>query len=444
MKRALFIERFRDAGRHELIGIRLDVAPQSVENDRVGNNMPAVMRQASASLSTPRSSISMALVGAFSWLALAPLQICAQLPDEKRTNGTETLKAVQEIQRHAVAATVQLGKTKDKCVSSVVLSPDGYLLTQASDAEQLRPLRAYLPDGKESEVREVKRDDRLNLMLLKLERTGMEAAAWGESLSLRTGQWLCSLTKQGRDIRLGVVSAKRRTIPNSGAVMGVRFGVDDEEDGVLVEELAIDSPAHKAGLRADDVIMAVDDKKVKKNEDVKNIINGHRPGDVVKIRYMREGKMAECEVNLASRRHVQMNWDGEDFANHGTSLRTDNFPEVIQHDLPLNPADVGGAVFDLQGRAIAVNISRVDRVTNYALPVETFLPEVLKWMKEDRERPKNSVPSPASQVQSPKPKDEAPKIRDGIPKLKVEAPKSNDPSPKPQAPDPKSNDQGPP
>jgi S1-C subfamily serine protease len=79
-----------------------------------------------------------------------------------------------------------------------------------------------------------------------------------------------------------------------------------------------------------------------------------------------------------------MNWEGEDFANHGTSLRTDNFPEVIQHDLPLNPEDMGGAVFDLKGRAIAVNIARVDRVTNYALPVETFLPEVTRWMKEDR------------------------------------------------------------
>ena len=167
-------------------------------------------------------------------------------------------------------------------------------------------------------------------------------------------------------------------------MLGVRFGVDDEEKGVVLEELAEDSPAKKAGLLANDVILFVNSQSVAKNAAVAKIIASHRPGDVVKIRYARDGKEAECDVCLASRLHVQMNWDGEDFANHGTSLRTDNFPEVIQHDLSLNPADMGGAVFDLQGRAVAVNIARVDRVTNYALPVELFLPDVTRWMKEDR------------------------------------------------------------
>lgn len=315
------------------------------------------------------------------------------LPDEQRTNGVDMLKAAADLRNRAAAASVQLGKTKDKTLTGIILSPDGYLLTQASDAEPLKPLRAFLPDGAETEVREVKRDDRLNLLLLKIERGGLQAIAWGESLSVRAGQWLTSLTNQGREVRLGVASAKRRAIPNSGAVLGVRFGVDDDDAGVIVEELAEDSPAQKAGLRADDVILYVNSESVAKNASLAKIIAAHRPGDVVKIRYSREGKETECEVRLVSKRHVLMNWDGEDFANHGTSIRTDNFPEIIQHDLPLSPADMGGAVFDLQGRAIAVNIARVDRVTNYALPVETFLPDMLRWMREDR------VSSPKSKVQ---------------------------------------------
>lgn len=306
------------------------------------------------------------------------------LPDEQRTNGAETLKATAELQQHALAASIQLGRSKERTQTGVIISPDGYALTQASDVESLKPLRAFLPGGAECAVREVKRDDRMNLLLLKLERTGLEAVAWGESLSLRAGQWLAALTNQGRDVRIGVFSAKRRSIPNSGAVLGVRFGIDDDDDGVIVEELATDSPAAKAGLRADDVILSVNSQGVVKNESLARIISAHRPGDVVKIRYVRGGKEAECEVRLASKRHVLMNWEGEDFANHGVSLRTDNFPEVIQHDLPLDPDDMGGAVFDLQGRAVAMNVARVDRVTNYALPVELFLPDVLRWMKEDR------------------------------------------------------------
>jgi S1-C subfamily serine protease len=308
------------------------------------------------------------------------------LPDDQRTNGAETLKAVTNVQQHAGESGVLVGQSKEKCLAGIVISPDGYVLTQASDTGPLKPLRVFLPDGTSFDAREVKRDDRLNLLLMKMERSGLQAIAWDESLSLRAGQWLCSLTKGGKEIRLGVVSAKRRAIPNSGAVLGVRFAVDDEDKGVVVEELAEDSPAQKAGLMAKDVILSVNSENVAKNAALAKVIASHRPGDVVKIRYSREGKEAECEVTLASRLHVQMNWDGEDFANHGTSLRTDNFPEVIQHDLPLNPEDMGGAVFDLQGRAVAVNIARVDRVTNYALPVETFLPDVTRWMKEDRQR----------------------------------------------------------
>jgi S1-C subfamily serine protease len=318
------------------------------------------------------------------------------LPDDQRTNGAETLKAVANIQHHAGESSVLVGKSKEKSLAGIVLSPDGYVLTQASDTGPLKPLRVFLPDGSSCEVREVNRDDRLNLLLVKMERTGLQAIVWDEALSLRAGQWLCSLTKEGQEIRLGVVSAKRRAIPNSGAVLGVRFGVDDEEKGVVVEELAEDSPAQKAGLLAKDVILGINSESVAKNAALAKIIAAHRPGDIVKIRYARDGKEAECDVCLASRLHVQMNWDGEDFANHGTSLRTDNFPEVIQHDLPLNPEDMGGAVFDLQGRAVAVNIARVDRVTNYALPVETFLPAVTRWMREDRDR------SSKSKVQSPR------------------------------------------
>lgn len=312
------------------------------------------------------------------------------LPDDQRTNGAETLKAIANVQQHASESGVLVGSSKEKCLAGIVLAPDGYVLTQASDTGPLKPLQVFLPDGSSCEVREVKRDDRLNLLLVKMERAGLQAIAWDEATSLRAGQWLCSLTKGGQEMRLGVVSAKRRAIPNSGAVLGVRFGVDDEEKGVVVEELAEDSPAKKAGLLAKDIILGVNSESVAKNAALAKIIASHRPGDVVKIRYARDGKEAECDVCLASRLHVQMNWEGEDFANHGTSLRTDNFPEVIQHDLPLNPEDMGGAVFDLQGRAVAVNIARVDRVTNYALPVEIFLPEVTRWMKEDAARSQKS------------------------------------------------------
>ena len=335
------------------------------------------------------------------WSMLAPAALAAALgffavfhalhsqdilPDEQRTNGADTLKVAADLQKRAAAAGVQLGKQRDRTIAGVILSADGYLLTQSSDSKPLAPLRAFLADGSECETREVKRSDRLNLALLKIERTGLQPVLWGDSRTLQAGQWLTSLAKQGREIRLGVVSAKQRPIPNSGAVLGVRFGVDDKDAGVVVEEVGEDSPAQRAGLLADDLILTVNGVKVISNEDLKRLIAARRPGDQVTLRYSRQGREMESRVSLASTNQVQRNWQGEDFANHGTSLRTDSFPSVIQHDMPLSPADMGGAVYDLQGHAVALNIARVDRVTNYALPVEVFLREVSQWIRQDAER----------------------------------------------------------
>lgn len=327
--------------------------------------------------------LALAIIG---MLELGSLQAQSILPDEQRTNGAGTLKAIADLQSKVTPSSVQLGRERDKTFAGIIVSPDGYILTQASDAENLNSMQVYLPDGSNVEARSVKRDETLDLLLLKIERTGLQAVAWGESLSLKAGQWLTSLTNRGRDVRLGVVSASRRSIPNSGAVIGVRFSVDDEDKGVLVEEVAEEGPAAKAGLEAEDLITEVNAKGVSRNKDVASIISAFHPGDLVKIKYLREGKPMECEVRLASKSKVLMNWTGDDFGNHGTSLRTDNFPEVLQHDLPLNPSDMGGAVYDLQGRAVGLNISRVDRVTNYALPVELFQQELAKWIKADQEK----------------------------------------------------------
>src|SRR5688572_5677660 len=91
---------------------------------------------------------------ALALLAIVPL-VAGQsvLPDDQRTNGAETLKAVAAVQQHATASTVQVGKSKEKSLAGIILSPDGYVLTQASDTEPLKPLQAFL-DGVPCSLRE--------------------------------------------------------------------------------------------------------------------------------------------------------------------------------------------------------------------------------------------------------------------------------------------------
>ena len=52
------------------------------------------------------------------------------------------------------------------------------------------------------------------------------------------------------------------------------------------------------------------------------------------------------------------------------SKRKDNFPLILQHDLPLPKEAMGGPIFNLKGECVGINIARVDRVTVFTLPAE--------------------------------------------------------------------------
>lgn len=75
------------------------------------------------------------------------------------------------------------------------------------------------------------------------------------------------------------------------------LGVKGRE-GVLVIEVVPDSPADKAGLREDDVIIRLDGEEVREPDDLIDVVKGKKPGDKVKVEYLREGDRRQVEVTL--------------------------------------------------------------------------------------------------------------------------------------------------
>jgi S1-C subfamily serine protease len=157
---------------------------------------------------------------------------------------------------------------------------------------------------------------------------------------------------------------------------------------VRIIGIASESPAEIAGLQENDVLLTIAGEVVAQYRRVHEIVNKRQPGEIIEVSYLRKDKEETCRVRLASRTKVLQNWEGEDFANGGISLRSDNFPEVLQHDIPLYPSDMGGPVATLEGKVVGINIARVDRVTTFALPVEAFWTEAQQWIKADRHPPK--------------------------------------------------------
>jgi serine protease Do len=62
------------------------------------------------------------------------------------------------------------------------------------------------------------------------------------------------------------------------------------KNGVLISAVDAGGPADKAGLKADDVIVFVDGHPIKDGDDLVSIISAHKPGESVKVGYLRNGK----------------------------------------------------------------------------------------------------------------------------------------------------------
>ncbi|WP_395716453.1 PDZ domain-containing protein [Prosthecobacter sp.] len=336
-----------------------------------------------------RHSAFLILLGSLSALAESPRPT---LPPEQRTNGTQTLAAVEKLKPLTTACAARIESLLGRAVcSATIVGEDGYVLMKASEVPELGKVRAHFADGRKAELREVHRETSLDLLLAQaVGITGLRAVSFGAARTLTMGQWLCSVANSGKETRIGIVSAKIRRIPGTGAALGIRMDEKKpaEGKGVRIIGIATESPAEIAGLRENDVILTIAGEPVDQFRRVHDLVNKRQPGEVVEVHYLRKNKEESCRVRLASRTKVLQNWEGEDFANGGISLRSDNFPEVLQHDIPLYPTDMGGPIATLEGKVVGINIARVDRVTTFALPVETFWTEAQEWIKADRHPPK--------------------------------------------------------
>ncbi len=69
-------------------------------------------------------------------------------------------------------------------------------------------------------------------------------------------------------------------------------------EGALVAQVVEDSPAEKAGLQVQDVILEIDGKKVKNTVELREEVAGRAPGTKVKLKILRDGKERTIEVVL--------------------------------------------------------------------------------------------------------------------------------------------------
>lgn len=108
--------------------------------------------------------------------------------------------------------------------SGVIISPDGYIVTNNHVVDGASKLRVTLNDDRTFDARLIGKDAATDVALLKIEAEGLPTLAFGSSDALRLGEWVLAIGSPfdlRSTVTAGIVSAKGRqmgVIPNQFSV----------------------------------------------------------------------------------------------------------------------------------------------------------------------------------------------------------------------------------
>lgn len=125
------------------------------------------------------------------------------------------------------------------------------------------------------------------------------------------------------------------------AEMAKSMKLDAGTKGARVERVLPGGPAEKAGIKADDVIVSVDEALVAGEASVREWLSDRKPGDRVKLGVLRDGKRQTVEVVLGERPGMKdLGWLKD---NDGVMTMDGRFPENFEIEMPaLMHLGVGG------------------------------------------------------------------------------------------------------
>ena len=278
--------------------------------------------------------------------------------------------------------------------SGVIISSDGYIITNHHVIEGADGISVLLPDKGRYDAELVGEDTLTDLALLKIEETGLTAMSLGDSDQLRVGETVAAIGNPlgyfQQTVTAGIISAVDRQVrfPGSdfaysfvqtdalvnpgnsggplvnldGEIIGINtakislMGVEgiglsipsntvkrvaddllehgkvvrphlgvviddwplysdlEPDKGVLILDIAPDSPAEEVGLQAGDVIVAMDDQEVQYIAQLFDQLLTYYPGDNAVVTFYRDGERRDVEVVLGERpEEWDVEFDPEDF-----------------------------------------------------------------------------------------------------------------------------------
>jgi serine protease Do len=315
----------------------------------------------------------------------------------QKTNPT-ILAAMGDVVAKPSAYTVRVSCLGKDVSLGTIVAPDGWIVTKASELKG--PVDCKLKDGREFPAELVGVSSDYDLAMLKIDAAKLPVPEWRSSKEAAVGSWVATPGQGADPLEVGVISVETRTMPKEPPRPNPKSGylgvMMDNADGggVVIKEVQSNTAASKCGLKANDIVLMVEDKPVKDIPSMHAALGSHKAGDEVAIKIKREGKDMTLKATLGRRPPDR----GDMQNNMGSTLseRRTNFPTILQHDTVLKPNECGGPLVDLDGKVVGVNIARAGRTESYAIPSEVVQSQLFDLMAGKNAPPANFLTSFAS------------------------------------------------
>jgi serine protease Do len=287
-------------------------------------------------------------------------------------NHTVVKSAFSDLITGATRSTVEVLCDGRKTALGTITHADGYILTKHSELTG-KEIVCRLKDRRSLPAEVVGVHQATDLAMLRVQADGLQPVSFSQEGPPPIGSWLATPGLEDLPLAIGVVSAPPRKMAAPIGVLGVMLG--DAPAGPSVEEVLPGSSALRAGLKATDVIVRVNDTRTASRRALVEAIRGHHPGETVLLHVLRGQKTELITARLLARTG-NPSPGSLDFQNRmggRISNRRTGFPRVLQHDSVLRPSDCGGPLVDLDGEVVGINIARAGRVASLALPASVVL-----------------------------------------------------------------------
>jgi serine protease Do len=112
--------------------------------------------------------------------------------------------------------------------SGFIISPDGYILTNAHVVDGATEVDVKLTDRREFKAKVVGSDSRTDIALLKIDADKLPTLRIGDPSKVKVGQWVIAMGSPfgfQNSVTAGIVSAKSRSLPDSGYVPFIQTDV---------------------------------------------------------------------------------------------------------------------------------------------------------------------------------------------------------------------------